>query len=91
MSILNHINRRSPHGIHSPQQTPPIADVAAIPLPHATAVFGLSRSAIYRAAAEGQIKLVKLGRSTLVDAASARAFLASLPAAKIRRRPAKSA
>lgn len=66
-------------------------NAAYIHLPQAPAVFGLSRSAIYRAAAEGQIKLVKLGRSTLVDAASARAFLANLPAAEVRRRGVEAA
>ncbi len=55
-----------------------------IPLPQAPSALGLSRSAIYRAAAEGKIKLKKLGRSTLVDMPSARAFLASLPDAKVR-------
>lgn len=60
-----------------------------VPLPQAPAAFGLSRSALYRAAGEGKIRFVKLGRSTLVDAASVRAFLASLPTAVIRA-PAKS-
>lgn len=55
-----------------------------MPLPQAPAATGLSRSAIYRAAAEGKIKLLKNGRSTLVDMASVRAFLASLPDAKVR-------
>lgn len=56
----------------------------AVPLPHAPAVFGLSRSVLYRLAGEGHIRFVKVGRSTLVDAASVRQFLASLPAARIR-------
>jgi len=55
------------------------AEPVAVPLPSATAVFGLSRSVIYRLAAAGHIRLMKSGRSTLVDAASARAYLASLP------------
>jgi predicted DNA-binding transcriptional regulator AlpA len=56
-----------------------------VPLPQAPAVLGLSRSAIYRAAQAGQITLKKLGRTTLVDMASARAFIDSLPKAEIRR------
>lgn len=52
-----------------------------VPLPRAPAVFGLSRSGFYRLAAEGRIRMVKIGARTLVDAASVRAFLATLPAA----------
>ena len=60
----------------------------ALPLAKAVQVTGLSRSAIYRAAGEGAIVLLKNGRSTLVDMASAHAFLAGLPRAEIgRRRP----
>ena len=55
-----------------------------IPLPQAPAAIGLSRSAIYRAAGEGKIRLLKNGRSTLVDMASVRTFLANLPDAKVR-------
>ena len=54
-----------------------------VPLPRAPAVFGLSRSGLYRLAAEGRIRMVKIGARTLVDAASVRAFLATLPAAQI--------
>ncbi|MGK7871446.1 helix-turn-helix transcriptional regulator [Falsiroseomonas sp. E2-1-a20] len=54
-----------------------------VPVPHAPSVFGISRSTLYRLAADGHIRFVKLGRSTLVDAGSVRAFLASLPAAQI--------
>lgn len=50
-----------------------------IPLPRAPAVSGMSRSSLYRAAADGRIRMVKSGRATLVDAASLRAYLASLP------------
>ena len=56
----------------------------AVPLPRAPAIFGLSRSALYRLAGEGRIRFVKIGRSTLVDAGSVRAFLATLPTAPIR-------
>ena len=47
----------------------------------AAAFSGLSRSAIYREAARGSIVLLKHGRTTLVDMASLRAFLADLPRA----------
>lgn len=61
----------------------------AVPLSRATSIFGLSRSTLYRLAGEGRIRFVKVGRSTLVDAGTVRAFLASLPAAVIR--PAQAA
>jgi hypothetical protein len=60
------------------------AEMLAAPIVRAMAISGLSRSAIYRAAAAGDIRLLKVGRSTLVDMASVRAFLASLPTASIR-------
>ncbi|WP_284946027.1 hypothetical protein [Acidisoma cladoniae] len=56
-----------------------VVEAMVVPLPQAPAVFGLSRSAIYRAAAVGEITLMKMGRSTLVDAASVRRYLANLP------------
>ena len=55
------------------------ATPAMVPLPRAPAVFGLSRSGLYRLAAEGRVRMVKIGARTLVDAASVRAFLATLP------------
>lgn len=55
-----------------------------VPLPKAPGVTGLSRSTIYREAARGNIRLLKIGRSTLVCMDSVRAFLANLPAASIR-------
>ena len=51
-----------------------------VPMFRAAATFGLSRSTLYRAANAGDIRLVKLGRSTLVDSESVLAWLASLPA-----------
>lgn len=42
-------------------------------------VFGLSRSGLYRLAAAGEVRLVKLGAATLVDAGSVRRFMAGLP------------
>jgi hypothetical protein len=56
----------------------------ALPIPQAVAVTGLSRSALYRLAGEGRIVLLKHGRTTLVEMASARAVLAGLPRASIR-------
>ncbi len=50
-----------------------------VPLPKAPSVYGPSRSRIYRLAAEKRIKLVKMGRSTFVEDASMRAYLAGLP------------
>ena len=47
--------------------------------------FPVSRSWLYRAAAEGKITLRKLGAITLVDLDSLRAVLADLPEAQIRR------
>jgi hypothetical protein len=46
--------------------------------------YSLSRSGIYRAAGEGKIVFIKCGRSTLVEVASVRKFLASLPRASLR-------
>jgi len=60
-----------------------------IPLPRATAVHGLSRSAIYRLAAEGKIRLVKHGARTLVDCGTVRAFLAALPTLQPRPDPSR--
>ena len=64
---------------------PVVAKPVLMPLPHAPSYYGLSRSTIYRAAAAGRISLKKVGRSTLVETASMRAYLASLPAASLRR------
>lgn len=57
---------------------------ALIPMTRAPLLLGLSRSAIYRAAGEGKIIVKKLGRSAMVDSASALAFIKSLPVASIR-------
>ena len=43
----------------------------------------MSRSAIYREAGAGRIRLVKLGKTTLVDMATVWAFLDTLPPARI--------
>ncbi len=70
----------------TPSHDPDTLQPLALPVPKAVQVTGLSRSAIYRAAGEGAIVLLKVGRSTLVDMATARAFLAGLPRAAVRRR-----
>ncbi len=64
----------------------PVSPVEPLALPVAAAMVasGLSRSSIYREAGRGNIRLLKLGRTTLVDMASVRAFLANLPVAPIR-------
>ena len=49
----------------------------------AVAWTGMSRSSLYRLAATGKIKLLKFGRSTLVDGASLAALVDSLPVATI--------
>ena len=54
-----------------------------VPLPRAPSVFGLSRSHLYRLAAEGRIRMVKAASRTLVDAGSVRSYLATLPPARI--------
>lgn len=69
------------------QQTTPPPEM--IPLPRAPAVFGLSRSGLYRLAADGRIRMVKMGARTLVDAASVRAFLADLPPMQPRPDPSR--
>jgi excisionase family DNA binding protein len=58
-----------------------------VPLPRAPALFGLSRSALYRLAADGRVRMVKMGARTLVDAESVRAFLATLPPVEVRPDP----
>jgi len=59
------------------------------PLPRAAPLFGLSRSALYRLAAEGHIRMVKFGGRTLVDCASVRTFLAGLPPVQLRPHPTR--
>jgi excisionase family DNA binding protein len=60
----------------APAETGTIADTRAR--------FGIPRSTQYRLAAAGHIRMVKLGRTTLVDFASVRAFLASAPTVALR-------
>ena len=56
---------------------------AFAPVHEAAKLSGLSRSAQYREAGAGRIKMVKAGRRTLIDMASLRDFMAALPAARI--------
>jgi hypothetical protein len=63
---------------------PDAAAPIAAPIARAVVLSGLSRSAIYRAAGEGKLVLRRVGRSTLVDLASLRAFIEGLPIASIR-------
>ena len=62
----------------------------AVPLSRAPAIFGISRSALYRLASLGQIRLFKVGGATLVDAGSVRNFLLHQPNAQFRRDPRRS-
>ena len=62
----------------------------AVPLSRAPAVFGISRSALYRLASMGQIRMFKIGGSTLVDAGSIRDFIAQQPNVEFRRDPRRS-
>lgn len=57
-------------------------------IPRAAELFGWSRTTFYRLAAAGRIRMIKVGARTLVDCASVRAFLATLPEAKITKREA---
>ena len=59
-----------------------------VPMPRAPGLFGLSKSAIYRAAEAGHIKLSKLGRGTLVDTASVIAYLDALPTPTLKKKTA---
>ncbi len=56
----------------------------AVPIKRAAFISGVSVPSLYREAGKGNIVLLKYGRSTLVDLASLRAFLARLPRASIR-------
>ncbi len=68
----------------APSHDPHTLQPLALPLARAVAWSGLSRSTIYRMAAHGRVRLVKAGRSTLVDAGSLRAVIAGLPPATLR-------
>ena len=60
-----------------------------VTLSKAPAIFGLSRSGLYRLAAMGHVRMLKIGTRTLVDAGSVRHFLSTLPEAKIQCEPGR--
>ena len=60
-----------------------------VPLARAPAIFGVSRSGLYRLAAAGSIKMIKVGSRTLVDANSIRSFLELQPRLEPRRDPTR--
>jgi hypothetical protein len=53
-------------------------------IPEAQRISGLSRSELYRKASRGEIRLLKSGRSTLVDFASLKRLIGNLPVANIK-------
>jgi hypothetical protein len=56
---------------------------AGFTIPGAVTWSGLSRSALYRYAAEGRLIFRKAGRTTIVDGASLAGLIANLPTAQI--------
>ena len=64
-------------------------DPVALPIADAVTFSGLSRSAVYRELANGNLHAIKSGSRTLVLVESIRSYLASLPAATFR--PARAA
>ena len=74
-------NDAAPPVEHAAERNPLTAALPVkVRLPEAPRIFGISRSAIYRGAADGHICLSKLGRGTLVDTASVLKYLENLPA-----------
>ena len=59
-------------------------DPVALPIADTVTFSGLSRSAVYRELATGNLRAVKSGSRTLVLVESIRAYLASLPPATFR-------
>lgn len=56
----------------------------AVPLSRAPAIYGISRSTLYRLAAAGRVRMFKLGSRTLVDGRSVHDLLVSLPELELR-------
>ncbi len=54
------------------RETAPFPERAAYPLAEAAALFGITRQHIYTLAKRGEIRLVRLGRRTLVPASEIR-------------------
>lgn len=72
--------------IHEDTKQPPvIGEREYVRFSTAEAMFEVSKATIYRLAAKGSIRLVKVGSATLVDVASFRAFFGSQPSVTIRR------
>ena len=63
--------------------SPTAAQVEFARVQEAARLSGISRSALYREASAGRVKMVKFNNSTLVDMKSVRELLASLPEAPI--------
>ena len=59
-------------------------DPIAVPIAEAVTFSGMSRSAVCRELANGNLRAVKSGSRTLVLVESIRAYLASFPAATFR-------
>lgn len=59
-----------------------IEEIFTLSIETAARITGICRSRIYILIADGSIDAKKLGKSTLIDAASLRRFLADLPPAK---------
>lgn len=68
----------------SSPSSPPVQPLA-VPLREAPHVLGVSRRHIYRLAGAGHLTLLKSGGATLLCMESARAYLASLPHAQVKR------
>ena len=60
--------------------TPPAGLPVTCRIVDAVRMFGLSRATIYRLAAADCVRLVKVGRRSLLDVASMQRHLAALPA-----------
>ena len=63
-----------------PASTPPAALPITCRIVDAVRMFGLSRATLYRLAAAGSVRVVKVGRRSLLDVASMQRHLAGLPA-----------
>ena len=61
-------------------------ELIAVPIPKASQISGMSRSAIYRELGTGNLRAVKRGARTLVLVDSIRGYLAGLPEARFRGR-----
>ena len=67
----------------STTKMPPALEPAFLTIPAARSYLGLGQSSIYRLMGAGQLEARKHGGRTLITFASAKAYAASLPPAKI--------